>query len=123
MFLLCFSFDADFVARQIPLSTFSRFHNTIMAKLLGVFFKHEEKNKYVSICLCFRFFLFYLFIFCLFFVCCSYEKRKKNKKKKSRFLCFCEIHIIQNLRCHHRHCYTMEITLMLASFESKVLSR
>ena len=34
------------------------------------------------------------------------------------FLYFCEIHIFQNLCCHHRHCYIMEVTLMVISFES-----
>ena len=34
------------------------------------------------------------------------------------FFCFCEIHRFQNLWCHHRHCYIMEVTLILISFES-----
>ena len=29
----------------------------------------------------------------------------------SRFSCFCEIHRFQNLWCHHRHCYIMEVHL------------
>ena len=41
----------------------------------------------------------------------------------SRFLCFCEIHRFQNLWCHHRHCCIMEVTLVLISFESYVLSK
>ena len=40
-----------------------------------------------------------------------------------RFLCFGEIHRFQNLWCHHRHCYIMEVMLMLISFESQVLSK
>ena len=28
----------------------------------------------------------------------------------SRFLCFREIHRFQNLWCHHKHCYIMEVT-------------
>ena len=34
----------------------------------------------------------------------------------SNFLCFCEIHRFQNLWCHHRHCYIMEVTFMLISY-------
>ena len=51
------------------------------------------------------------------------------KKKKcflleiSRFLCFCKIHIFQNLWHHHRHCYIMEVIIMLIYFESSVLSK
>ena len=40
----------------------------------------------------------------------------------SRFSCFSEIHRFQNLWPHHRHCYIMEVTLTLISFESWVLS-
>ena len=46
---------------------------------------------------------------------------RKNNVSFSRyldFLCFCEIHRFQNLWQHHRHCYIMEVTLMLISFES-----
>ena len=35
-----------------------------------------------------------------------------------RFLCCSEIHRFQNLWRHHRHCYVMEVTLILISFES-----
>ena len=49
---------------------------------------------------------------------------KKNNFLFSRYLdfCFCEIHKVQNLWHHHKHCYIMEVTLMLISFESLVLS-
>ena len=49
-----------------------------------------------------------------------------NLKKKQcftleicRFLCFCEINIFQNLWRHHRHCYIMEVTLMLIFLNPK----
>ena len=88
MFVLGFSFDGDLVACQIPLSTFSIFPNTIIAKLLvWHVFKHEEKNKYVSICLCFCFLLVYLFfIFYLFFCILFIQKKNKTlKKSQSHF--------------------------------------
>ena len=37
--------------------------------------------------------------------------------------CFCEIHRFQNLWYHHRYCYIIEVTLVLISFESQVLSK
>ena len=47
-------------------------------------------------------------------------KKKCFVLKISRFLCFYEIHRFQNLWCHHRHCYIMEIILMLTfSFNPK----
>ena len=36
----------------------------------------------------------------------------------SRILCFSEIYRFRNLWCHHRHCYTMDLTFLLISFES-----
>ena len=41
----------------------------------------------------------------------------------SSFLCFYKIHKFQNLWRHHRHCCMMEVTLLLISFESYVLSK
>ena len=35
-------------------------------------------------------------------------------------MCFCEIYRFRNLWCHDRHCYIMEVTLMLISFESYI---
>ena len=53
-----------------------------------------------------------------------YLKKKKNFLLEiSRFLCFCKIHIFQNLWHHHRHCYIMEVIIMLIYFESSVLSK
>ena len=40
----------------------------------------------------------------------------------SRFLCFCEIRF-QNLWHHDRHCYIIEVILMLSSFEFYGLSK
>ena len=53
----------------------------------------------------------------------SFWKKKCFVLEISRLLCFCEIHRFQNLWHHHRHCYIMEITLMLISLESQVLSK
>ena len=46
-----------------------------------------------------------------------YLKKKCFTLKIFRFFCFCEIHRFQNL-WHHKHCYIMEVTIMLISFES-----
>ena len=43
--------------------------------------------------------------------------------KMSRVWRFCKFHKFQNLRRHHKHSYIMEVTLMLISFESYVLSK
>ena len=45
-------------------------------------------------------------------------KKKCFALEISRFFYFCEIHRFQNLWCHHRHCYIMEVTLVLISFKS-----
>ena len=52
-----------------------------------------------------------------------YLKEKYFILEISRLLCFCEIHRNQNLWCHHKHCYIMEVTLNLISFEPCVLSQ
>ena len=36
----------------------------------------------------------------------------------SQFLWLCEIHKSQNLGCHHRYCFMIEVTLMVISLES-----
>ena len=47
-----------------------------------------------------------------------YLKKKCLLLTILRFLCSGEIRRFQNLWRHHRHCYKMEVTLMLISFES-----
>ena len=81
-FDLCFYFDAELVACQIPLSIFSIFPNTIMAKLLvWLVFKYKKSNKYKPIFLCFLFLVAYLFFtFCMLFILKNLKKKKKKKK-------------------------------------------
>ena len=40
----------------------------------------KKKNKYVPVCLCFRYLLVYFLFFVYFFVYCLFEKRNKNKE-------------------------------------------
>ena len=53
---------------------------------------------------------------------CNYFFHLKKKQGFilviSRSMCFCEIHWFQILWCHHRHYYTIEVTLTLISFEA-----
>ena len=62
--------------------------------------------------------LHYKTIFCNKCIINDFLFEEKMFRSQDKFLCFCEIHRIQNLWRHHKHCYIMEVTLMFISFES-----
>ena len=49
-------------------------------------------------------------------------KKKCFVLEISRFLCFCETRV-QNLWCHQKHCWIMQVTLMLIFFGSQFPSK
>ena len=48
-----------------------------------------------------------------------YLKKKCFILEIFRFLCFCEIGQFQNLWCYYKHCWMMEVTLILISLNPK----